>query len=90
MNFYFYDHLYLSFDQSYPAHLPLDGNIQIGNISQTEVDQPLELVLAQVILEALTSEFFPLFHGQKAVFRKAIDALVNYSLSNLFCNFHNI
>lgn len=50
------------------CNLPFDWNVEVGDVAETEVDQAFEVVLAQVVLEALSCELLAVLHGKQAVF----------------------
>ena len=49
-------------------NLPFDWNVEVGDVAETEVDQAFQVVLAQVVLEALAGELLAVLHGEQAVF----------------------
>lgn len=49
-------------------NLPFDWNVEVGDVAETEVDQAFQVVLAQVVLEALSGELLAVLHGEQAVF----------------------
>lgn len=71
-------------------NLPLYWNVQIGNVSQTKVNESLQILLAKMILEALLGKFFGVFHGVKAIFRKGVFRFVDQVLFDLLSDFNDV
>ena len=72
------------------GNLPLDWNVEVGNVAKGKVDKLLEVVLTQMVLKALPSELLAFLHCEQTVFGEAVDAFINNILANLFGNFHDI
>lgn len=71
-------------------YLPLDWDIEVGNITEGKVDELLQVVLTKMVLEALSCELFAFLHGKQSVFGEAVDAFINDLLANLFLYFDEI
>ena len=41
--------------------LPLDWDVEVGDVAETKIDESLEVVLAKMVFEALPSKFFAIF-----------------------------
>ena len=64
-------------------HLPLDGNVQVGDVLEREVDQSLEVGLTEVRAEVLPGELNTVLHGEETVLREAVLALLDDVGANL-------
>ena len=71
-------------------YLPLDGNVQVCDVAKRKVNQPLEVVLAQVVFEALTRELFALLQSQEAILREAVFGLVDHIFADLLRHFDQV
>jgi hypothetical protein len=49
------------------VYLPLHWDIKVCNVSQTEVNQTLQVILTKVVLEGLFSEHLTFSHGVQAI-----------------------
>ena len=71
-------------------YLPLDRDVQVGDVPEGEVDESLEVVLAQMVLEGLPGELLAVLHGQETVLGEAVDASIHDVLTDLLSHFHDV
>ena len=68
----------------------LHWDVEIGNVSKSEVDESLEVVLAKVVLEAHLAELNSVLHGQQTVLWEAIFKFIDQVLADLLSNLHDV
>lgn len=63
---------------------PLDGNVQIGDVMQHEIDEGFELLFSEIRLQTLGGQQVTRFVSHESVFRKHEIVLVDCTIAQLF------